>query len=236
MIKQAYINGFMRKCAQRGVDGRKLMRRVLTKRAQGAAFDEFDPERFRGNTVANSDLVKDYADRVNEEREKEEREENKQIASYVNTHLPQDIHQPITASNVVNAVTNFPDYHDEGQMPAMPMAGNMILQRYIDAMPNPGPGVRNPTPYELMDFYRALMSSPARGKNGVMSRLDSAFGPVISLLPKDREDGDSIIDDINDRMVPSLFSADPRLQNEAIRRSWNAATSAVPISVTSPTR
>ena len=33
MIKQAYINGFMRKCAQHGVDGRKLLRRVMTKRA-----------------------------------------------------------------------------------------------------------------------------------------------------------------------------------------------------------
>ena len=203
MIKQAYINGFMRKCAEHGVDGRKLLSRIMVKQAQDGA--------------TGADEVMDTED-------------------YVNRYLPQDIHQPITAADVGNAVTNFPDYKNDVKVPAMPLVGNMILQRFIDAMPDPGPNVRNPTPYELGEFWRRI-TLPYKDLKGKESKLKESFGPALSLLQTgNRSDTEDLYRDLSFYLPESLFAAQPRLQNEAIRRAWHAGTNAVPISVTSPTK
>ena len=211
MIKQAYINGFMRKCAEHGIDGRRLLGVVMQKRAQQTQ-PTIDPR---------------LLSHVKAKPQKTQGSKAHAVAKYVNTHLPQDIHKPITGSDVANAVTNFTDYH-AGDFPAMPAFGDFLLQKFINSVPDPGPGVRNPTPYELGELGLAAL---ARGDKPETS---TAIGTWLSSL-YDTPNGINY-DVIARDAAPSMFAANPELQNEAIRRAWKDATTEVPIRATSPAR
>lgn len=167
----------------------------------------------------------------------------------VNGYLGQNqgIHTPIQASQIAaNFLATNPDIAAAPHLP--PIAGNLLLQRGIDALPDPGPGVRQPTPYEAAEYFRTLIDMFSKPDTAASAEgsLRGGFNPLFNLLPgfsreQTTTDQDQYLDDLTGSDIGisaglSMLRADPKLQDEFARRAWNTATSAVPISVTSAGR
>lgn len=111
------------------------------------------------------------------------------------------------------------------QLPGDQEGDDLITQLTIDRLPDPGPDVRNPTPYELYQFADHVARHPKKGdyrQQDYVDHFDYLEVPGI----------DEYIDDY------SIRHASPELAREVGRRAWHSVTNQykpTPYIIPSPT-
>ena len=243
-MTKAFIAGFMSKCAEAGLSQKQAVALLAKEAADAAPVAPAVAAAGAGKTVkkpfsnggVSPGTIAGDAKMVGA------------VNNAVSQIFPRggSIHTPITHKDVGNAI-NFASANglkgDPNLKMNKPMV-DMLLQQKVDTLPDPGPGVRNPTPYEVSNLWYELM------RHG----YNENEKPLQNLLTAWHGNGRSFLDGITDgsagpysdvvdyaqspwasSFIRGIPAADPKIQNELIRRSWNAATSAVPISATSPT-
>jgi len=145
----------------------------------------------------------------------------------VNTYLGSGagIHTPVQASEIAR---NF--LAAEPTMAAQPypkFVGDLLLQRGIDALPDPGPGVRQPTPYELAEYARTLADRYSK-EDEVATPGTPEPGGTEYHEPKFDEDGNLVEEAWSEKMPDKETTYYTYPTTEALRESFNPLLSLIP--------
>lgn len=217
-MTQNYVNGFFTKCAECRVPYDLAV--ALYKRAEGEKLRTGPAIRPMGPVKGPVSkpfikLLPEAAKRLNNwskavEAARAKRTQKPQVepgAVYAAARRGGDIHAPLSDSDLESS---FMIENREGT-PDEKAKANFAVQYGIDSLPDPGPGVRTPTAYELNNFFAAQRENPSAAE-----KLEGSAPAGSNLSIKDK------------------FFADKALRDELLRRQWNFATSAVPIKAVSP--